>query len=205
MANQQIPFAYNPFAANSTALGFNLVRIRSRVPSVSAQTLIFKEILSKMKRNLFFLFVLSFFTFSASYAQQVCLNKAWDALDAKDYKNAIKYCDECIQTFGESARKMQTGLEKAGNTDKSFPVGGVNEKTKEKIFKNWAVNDVSTAYYIKGLAAKKLYQSTSDNSYKEKAEESLRETCSLSLGRCWDPQGWFWSPCAAARDELAEM
>jgi len=99
---------------------------------------------------------------------------------------------------------MQTELEKAGNTDKSFRVGGFNEKTKEKIFKNWAVNDVSTAYYIKGLSAKKLYQSTSDKSYKEMAEESLKKACSLSFGRCWDPKGWFWSPCAAAEDELGK-
>lgn len=158
-----------------------------------------------MKRNLFLLLVLSFFSFSNICSQQVCLDKAWTALGEEDYKNAIKNADECIQTFGDAAQKMQRELEEAGNTDKSFPFGGVNKKTKEKIFKNWAVNDVSTAYYIKGLSAKKLYASTSDKSYKEMADESLKGACSLSFGRCWDPQGWFWSPCAAAQDELAKM
>jgi len=57
-----------------------------------------------MKRNLFLLLLLSFFSFSNSYSQQVCLDKAWAALDKEDYKNAIENSNECIQTFGDAAR-----------------------------------------------------------------------------------------------------
>jgi hypothetical protein len=157
-----------------------------------------------MKGKLLLVLTLSIFVFSNTHSQEACLNKAWKAFGAEDYETAIKNCNECIENFGDAANEMQGKLEAAGKTNESFPAGGVNAEMKEKIFENWALNDVSTAYYIKGVSAKRLFESNSDKSYKQMSEEALKETCSLSFGRCWDPNGWFWSPCDAASDELSK-
>ena len=155
-----------------------------------------------MKGRLLLILTILLFTFSGLQAQQACLNKAWKAFGEENYEDAIKHCDECIETFGEAATKMQSELEAAGNKNGSFPSGVPSEEMKDKIFSNWAVNDVSTAYYVRGLAAEKHYRATGDKTYKEMAKESFKETCSFPFGRCWDEQGWFWSPCEAAQEKL---
>jgi hypothetical protein len=64
------------------------------------------------------------------------------------------------------------------------------------------LNDVATAYFIKGRSAEYLYEKTKDKKYKSLAEEAYQAACVLKYGRCWDPQGWFWSPCDAANERL---
>lgn len=134
-------------------------------------------------------------------AEEGCLKNAWSAFGKKDYKSAIGYSDSCIKKFGKIALDQQAKLEKdsvplppAGNVD--------NEAEKNQIFSRGLINDVATAYWIKGQCAEFLYQNSKDKKYKTMAEQSYKGASELKYGRCWDPKGWFWSPCDAVKKRL---
>lgn len=143
-------------------------------------------------------------SFTAVNAQQECLKNAWKAYNAGKYLNAITYCDQCMQDFGKKAARMQASLEAQGRKNIDFPTGSVSDAMKAKIFKNWAINDVSTACFLKGRSAENLYKKNKAKNkvYKGIATEAFNEACNYSFGRCWDKAGWFWSPCAEAKDRL---
>jgi tetratricopeptide (TPR) repeat protein len=114
---------------------------------------------------------------------------AWDALTRKDYKEAIKRADACIDEFRIEARRRQRELDEQRV---HIPSGRVNGKCKEAIVKNGPLNDVATCYYIKGRAADKL-------GLKAEAADALREAQKYPAGRGWDQRGWFWTPAEAAQ------
>jgi len=143
------------------------------------------------------------FTTTAS-AQQPCLKKAWATLNQADYAGAIEASTDCIDQFAARAMREQASLEAAH--EKQPPTGAVESSfDKKKIFDRWAVNDIATAYFIRGQAAERLLKRRATVQYKELAHDSYTAATHLSYGRCWDPQGWFWSPAEAAADRLAVL
>jgi hypothetical protein len=134
-------------------------------------------------------------------AQQACLKKAWYEYNKKNYSEAITAADDCIDDFGPKATKEQSQL--TTQNVKNPPTGAVQSGAdKQQIFERWAVNDVSTAYFVKGRSAEYLYKKQKLPKYKVTAEEAYRGAIKLSYGRCYDPQGWFWSPAEAAQERL---
>lgn len=134
-------------------------------------------------------------------ADEKCLKNAWEVFNVKDYKKSIKYADECIDSFGKKAARIQKELEEDNIPDP--PTGAVEDAEKNKIFKRGILNDVASAYWIKGRAAEYLYKTTKNNDYKKMATEAYTIVCKdYKYGRTWDPKGWFWSPCEDASDRL---
>ena len=138
-------------------------------------------------------------------AEEECLKNAWRAFNRSDYKGAIKFADECIENFGKAADRMQEKLR--NDKEPPPPTGPVSDADKNKIFKRGSLNDVATAYFIKGRSAESLYRKggSKDHTYKEMAENAYKAACRYKHALTWDPNGWFWSPCEAATDRLSSM
>ncbi len=135
------------------------------------------------------------------FAEEPCLQNAWKSFNKKGYISAIQFADECIKDFEKNAKYQEAKLEKD-----SIPIpltGKVDNESENKlIFSRGLLNDVATAYWIKGRSAEYLYDRKKEKQYKEMAKESYQNCCLLKYGRCWDPRGWFWSPCDAANERL---
>ena len=72
-------------------------------------------------------------------------------------------------------------------------------ESKEDIFAKWALNDVGTAFFIKGEALKKAGDPvTAKKSYKKLVDNYY-------YAQCWDTNGWFWKPAEAAQQSLDEL
>lgn len=138
----------------------------------------------------------------SSPAQEQCITDAWDAFNGNDYLRAIRYADRCIDDFGRAATRLQASL--LADQIPEPPTGAVSDAERNRIFQRGLLNDVATAYFIKGRSAEYLLQAGSPDATERRAEAELayRQACTLSYGRTWDPRGWFWSPCEAASDRL---
>jgi hypothetical protein len=117
---------------------------------------------------------------------------AWNAYSQNDFAKAIELAQECIDRWESDAVKQQAALTQAP------PNGKVSDDEKIVIFANWALNDVGTAYFIKALSIEKLGE-TAD------AKDAYNQVITLPYARCWDPQGFFWSPAEAASKNLAKL
>ena len=102
-------------------------------------------------------------------------------------KKAISIVDSCFEYYVEDALYQQSQLKKAKTL--SPPIGRVDFREKEKVFANYAVNDVSMALWTKAVSAEKLGEI-------EIAMDAYSKCIYLDYGRAWDPEGWFWSPSA---------
>ena len=151
---------------------------------------------------LFCVFIIFFCNVWISIIQEACLKDAWDAYNSAKYESAIKFANQCIDSFGKAAERAQEKLKADNEPDP--PVGEVSKSEKEKIFKRGILNDVGTAYFIKGRSAEYLYQKGGNNSssFKEIAKEAYETACRYKHARTWDTKGWFWSPCEASSDRL---
>jgi hypothetical protein len=142
---------------------------------------------------------------SLAHAEQKCLNTAWTAFNARHFAEAIAAADTCIDSFGPDAENMQASLLAKG--EPAPPTGQVpSAQDRKAIFDRWAVNDVATAYHVKGRAAESLYRA-GNSRYKAIAEEAYRGAIRLSYGRTWDPEGKgsFWSPKEASDVRLPAL
>jgi hypothetical protein len=149
--------------------------------------------------------LLAFFTCGFSnilFAQETCLQNAWNAYNTGDYTNAIRFADQCIDDFGRRALLIQQDCEQKGIPKP--PTGATSDQEKNKIFSRGLLNDVATACYIKGRSSEFTYRKdkSKNKSFKVKAEEAYNMACQYGYGRCWDPKGWFWSPCDDAKLRL---
>ena len=117
---------------------------------------------------------------------------AWNAYNRQQYSDAIGLAQECINKWEKEAVKQQSALTQPP------PNGKVTDDEKATIFANWALNDVGTAYFIKALSLEKTGKLT-------EAKDAYQMAMTFPEARCWDPQGWFWSPAASARDNLAKI
>jgi hypothetical protein len=137
-------------------------------------------------------------------AEQPCLKSAWAAFEKSDYPSAITAAGECIEDFSAKAIKDQHALE--ASSEKAPLVGAVESAAdRKKIFDRWAVNDVATAYFVRGRSAELLFRRSKNVRYKQLAQKSYQAATQLTYGRCWDPQGWFWSPAESAADRISVL
>ena len=74
------------------------------------------------------------------YRSSTLVTKAWQALAQNDIESVLAYTNKCISLYAAQAKKMQSGL-------KDYVTG-----SNDEVFKNWALNDVATSYYIQGEA-----------------------------------------------------
>ncbi len=113
--------------------------------------------------------------------------KAWDALNAKNYANAVAYAKKCVEMYEKEAVEMQKELK--------GPVTG----EREEVAKKWALNDVGTCLFITGQALEK----------QEKPAEALAAYKQLvekvSFAQCWDTKGWFWKPAEGAKARIKAL
>lgn len=137
-------------------------------------------------------------------SQELCLQNAWDAHKAGKYKEAITYAEQCIEDFDIKALNTQSELDSLKITP---PTGAVNDIQKQRTFKNSHLNDVATACFIKGRSAEYIYKQDQKKNiaYKQTAIGAYTLSCKFSKGRCWDTQGFFWSPCEASSERLQKL
>ena len=121
------------------------------------------------------------------YSSSFLTGQAWQALGADDFEAVAAYVDKVLELYEDKAKAMQETM-----TEYVW-------ESKEDIFSKWALNDVGTAFFIRGesfkksgehKAAKKAYEKLVDNYY---------------YAQCWDPNGWFWKPAEAAQQSLDEL
>ncbi len=121
------------------------------------------------------------------YSSSALVSKAWKALGDKDLDDVLAYVNKVIELYADQAKTMQGSLTE-------YPW-----ESKEKIFSYWALNDVGTAFYVKGEALKNSGQM-------EEASEAYRQLVEdYFYAQCWDPQGWFWKPSEAAQKRLDDF
>jgi len=119
------------------------------------------------------------------YTSQTLTTKAWQSLDAKDDKGVEIYTKKCIELYEAEAKKQQASLTEFA--------------PKEKVFNNWALNDVATCYFILGesLLAEKRYPDA-----KAAFDRVVND---FGFAQCWDPKGWFWKVAVGARGRLNKI
>jgi tetratricopeptide (TPR) repeat protein len=147
-----------------------------------------------LKKTCFAALVLAFCFSLPAFAQQydfgdksskTLTGKAWDALKAKDANAVVAYVDECVKNFKTKALEQQASL-----TD--FP-------PKETTFDYWALNDVGTCLFIKGMALK-------EQGNTEAAKKAFSEAAAMKFAQCWDPeQEAFWKVAEGAEDQIIAM
>lgn len=120
------------------------------------------------------------------YASSTITTKAWKSFEGKNYDETLGYTGKCIETFKAQAVAMQKAL--------TAPPTG-----KEEVFKQWALNDVGTCYFIQAKALEGQGKTKEAlESYKFLAEN-------LPFAQCWDTKGWFWKPADAAKERLKAL
>ena len=150
-----------------------------------------------MKHSFILAIVVAIFSGFAAYGAELDFGdqgsgtitvKAWKALDAQKYADAIGYAKKCVELYEKQALEMQKSLKEPVNGD-----------DKDAVNAKWALNDVGTCLYIVGQANEKQDKNKEAlESYKKLAEK-------FSFAQCWDPQGWFWKPAEAAKERIEEL
>ena len=120
------------------------------------------------------------------YTSATLTSKAWKASEAKDFASAAGYAAKCIEMHGGVAVQQQKAL--------TAPL-----TEKEEIFKQWALNDVGTCYFIQGQVLEKQGKT------KEAVASYKFLVDNLGYAQCWDPKGWFWKPADAAAGRIKAL
>lgn len=110
--------------------------------------------------------------------------KAWVANGAKQWADAIAYTTKCIQSYGSLA------LDQEKNVASAHPE--TNKGT-------WALNDVATCYFIRGMAregAGKINDAMADYRY---------VMDNFKYAQCQDDKNNFWKPADACKDKLGAL
>jgi hypothetical protein len=114
--------------------------------------------------------------------------KAWQALEAKKFADALAFTAKCREKWEEKALEMQKSLTAA-----------VPAEEQEKVRALYALNDVGTCYFIRGRALEALGKK------KEAIEAYQFLVKKLAFAQCWNPEGFFWKPADAATERLEEL
>lgn len=111
--------------------------------------------------------------------------QAWKALANREQGVVHYAADKCIELYSKEADKQQRQLRDFAPRDKAFEY--------------WALNDVATAYFIKGESY------AAEEKYRE-AKTAFRQIMRhYKFAQCWDPQGWFWKVAEAARERIKQI
>jgi hypothetical protein len=121
---------------------------------------------------------------------------AWNAFNKGDWAAAIQKADECINQFQDQADDQQAELEKKHAT---VPSGTVPKQVKDEILNRGPINDVATAFWIKGQALERLGKI-------DDAKRAYQGASKYTFGRCFD-SSWdgFWSPSERAMGRLRHL
>jgi tetratricopeptide (TPR) repeat protein len=119
------------------------------------------------------------------HSSSTITTKAWEASTAGKHAEVDGYVAKCIELYEAKALEMQKSLTEAA--------------PKEKANEYWALNDVGTCYYIRGLSK----EARGDKKAAIADYKTLVEK--LSFAQCWDTKGWFWKPADAAKDKLKAL
>ena len=118
--------------------------------------------------------------------------------EEKKFIDAINRVNSCFNIWGPEAGQKQKIIHDKG---KSCPkIGKVSSREKRKIDKNYLMNDVSVALWVKARSLHELNEI-------ELAKKSYGRCVYMTCGRSWDRNGWFWSPandCASYARELVD-
>jgi len=149
-----------------------------------------------MKHTIILTFIAALLACLPAHGQQLELGdgtsatitgKAWEALNAKNYANAVAYAKKCVEMYEKQAVEMQKELKDPVTSE------------REEVAKKWALNDVGTCLFITGQALEK----------QEKPAEALAAYKQLvekvSFAQTWDPKGWFWKPADAAKERIKAL
>lgn len=117
------------------------------------------------------------------YTSATLTKKAWDALNRNDHAGVELYANKCIELYQEEAKRQQASLHDFAPQDRAFDY--------------WALNDVATAYLIKGLSS--VAQGRSAQA--ELAFQAILKD--YPLAQAWNSKGWMWKVQAGAKDQLA--
>jgi hypothetical protein len=133
-------------------------------------------------------------------AEEECLRVAWQAFNRKDYKAAIDSANVCIDEFGRAASREQAPLKNTPRPKKGMPSSAEEQAA---IFQRGLLNDVGTAWFVKGRSAEHLSKGGREAAaYRKMAEESYKAACEYTHAMTWDPKKGFWSPCEASENRL---
>lgn len=111
--------------------------------------------------------------------------KAWAAHEAKDSEAVAAYAGKCRELYLAEALKQQAALTEP-----------IPTSDQERIFAQWALNDVGTCLFIQG----QTYERDGNVADALVVYKLLVEK--LAYAQCWDTKGWFWSPAEAAKARL---
>ncbi len=108
--------------------------------------------------------------------------KAWQAMDRREYRDAVVFAKKCVELYGKQAVEMQES--------QSEPVPG---NLKEEVAKQWALNDAGTCLFILGQAYERMDKGTEALiAYRKLLGE-------MSFAHSWDTRGWYWMPADIAK------
>lgn len=112
--------------------------------------------------------------------------KAWAAHNGKDTEKAFAITQQVIDLYGAEADRQQAAL-------KAMP------NTKEDIDQVKSLNDVATAYFIRGESLMR----------QQKAAEAIK-TFRLIIdkypyAKAWDQYGWYWSVAEKAQASIWKL
>jgi tetratricopeptide (TPR) repeat protein len=130
------------------------------------------------------------FAFSASprHARELAL--AWKAYGRQEYSESLGHLDIVLREFRRQALRDQQAITAK---KERVPNGPVTPDQRDKIHANGVLNDVATAFYLRGRCLDGLGKTS-------EATASFTEATKLPGGRCWDEKGKsFWSPPEAAQ------
>lgn len=120
------------------------------------------------------------------HRSETLLGKAWAAQDAKNDEAILVYTGKLIELFTPQAIEQQKAL--------TAPL-----TVKEEVFKQWALNDVATAYFVRGQALER------QGKPQEAIEAYKFLVANLPFGQCWDTKGWFWKPADGAAGRIKAL
>lgn len=116
------------------------------------------------------------------YTSKTLTGKSWQALKDKDFKGVELYAKKSVYLYEKKARQMKSQRERFA-------------KGNKEIYKEWALNDVATCYYMLG----EIYLQQGKDA---QARQMYKKATDLGFALCWDPRGWFWKVAEVAQDRI---
>ena len=136
-------------------------------------------------------------------ASESCIEDVWASFNRKSYEETLATAGHCIEQFGQRASREQTSL--AALKGRAPAMGLDKMPDAETLSLQWAINDVSASWCLRGQAAEQLFDRTKESRYLQLAKDSYAAAAKLSFGIRKEPAGWFWSPAKVASDRLAGL
>jgi len=126
------------------------------------------------------------------------LVECWKKWDARNFDGMLQCTDSIINNAGwvaaaeeQQAARISSDQCSVTPDPKTCPDG---DACRDYWATNWALNDVTTALFIRELALNK-------QSKQAEAKAACLATAKYSCAYAWDTKGWFWNLSKGARTE----